>query len=149
MGKLGGTHTVEIDAPLQRCFEIAADIEGAPRWQGTMREVEVHERDAEGRATLVTTIADAKVKEIRTKLRFAYDRGPDGMDWEQVNGDLKWLKGSWTFEDLGGRTRATYAMEGDPGRVLGMLIRGPVEATLRRLLTVVPAEGLKSEAEKP
>ena len=146
MGKLGGSHTVEIEAPRERCFEIAADIEGAPRWQGTMKEVEVHERDAEGRATVVTTIADAKVKEIRTRLRFSYDP-LDGMSWEQVKGDLNWLKGSWAFEDLGGRTWATYTMEGDPGRMLGMLVRGPVEATLRKLLTQVPAEGLKREAE--
>lgn len=62
MGSLGGSHTVEIDAPLGRCFEIAADIEGAPRWQGAMKDVEVHERDAHGRPTVVTTIADAKVR---------------------------------------------------------------------------------------
>ena len=146
MGKLGGSHTVEIDAPLERCFEIAADIPGAPRWQGTMKAVEVHETDADGRATLVTTIADAKVKEVRTKLRFSYDP-LDGMSWEQEKGDLNWLRGSWAFEDLGGRTRATYTMEGDPGRMLGMLIRGPVEGKLRELLTKVPAEGLKREAE--
>ncbi len=146
MGSLGGSHTVEIDAPLRRCFEIAADIEGAPRWQGAMKEVEVHERDGDGRPTVVTTIADAKVKEIRTRLRFAYTP-QDGMSWEQEKGDLKWLKGSWAFEDLGDRTRATYTMEGDPGRMLGMLIRGPVEQPLRHLLVTVPAEGLKREAE--
>lgn len=69
------------------------------------------------------------------------------MSWEQEKGDLKWLKGSWAFEDLGDRTRATYTMEGDPGRMLGMLIRGPVEQSLRHLLVTVPAEGLKREAE--
>ncbi|WP_205699610.1 type II toxin-antitoxin system RatA family toxin [Conexibacter sp. SYSU D00693] len=146
MANLGGSHTVEIDAPIERCFEIAADIEGAPKWQGSMKRVEVHERDAEGRATVVTTIADAKVKEVKTKLRFAY-QPLGGMTWEQEKGDLKWLKGSWTFEDLGGRTRATYEMEGEPGRMLGMLIKGPVEQTLRHVLVKVPAEGLKREAE--
>lgn len=147
MGVLGGEHTVEIDAPIERCFAIAADIDGAPRWQGAMREVDVHERDAEGRATDVTTIADAKVKEIRTRLRFSYEP-VEAMSWKQEQGDLKWMHGSWAFEDLGsGRTRATYAMQGEPGRMLGMLIRGPVESTLRHLLVRVPAEGLKREAE--
>lgn len=146
MGTLGGAHTVEIAAPLEHCFAIAADVEGAPRWQGTMQAVEVHERDDEGRPTLLTTIADAKVKEIRTRLRFSYDP-LSGMQWEQEKGDLKWLRGSWEFEHRDGLTRATYTMEGDPGRVLGMMIRGPVEATLRKLLTVTPAEGLKREAE--
>lgn len=148
MGNLGGSHTVEIDAPLERCFQIAADIEGAPEWQGSMKRVEVHSRDGDGRATEVTTVADAKVKEIKTRLRFEYSGAPAGMTWEQVKGDLKWLKGSWAFEDLGGgRTRAVHTMQGDPGRVLGMLIRGPVESTIRNLLVNVPAEGLKKHAE--
>ena len=147
MGTLGGTHTVEIDAPLERCFEIAADIEGAPRWQGTMREVEVHERDGEGRATVVTTIADAKVKEIRTRLRFSYDP-PDGMRWEQEKGDPKWLVGNWEFIELDpGRTRAVYSLRADPGRILGMLLRGPVVDQVRSFLLGGAAEGLKRQAE--
>lgn len=146
MGTLGGSHSVEIAASIETCFEIAADLPGAPRWQGAMQRVEVHETDADGRATLITTIADAKVKEIRTVLRFSY-QPLGGMRWEQVKGDLKWLRGSWVFEEVGGLTRATYTMEGDPGRLLGMLIRGPVEHSIRHHLVNVPAEGLKSEAE--
>jgi hypothetical protein len=50
-------------------------------------------------------------------------------------GDLKALVGAWELEDLGdGRTRATYRLEGDPGRVLGMMIRGPVEGRIREIL---------------
>jgi uncharacterized membrane protein len=33
MGTIRGERTVEIDAPVQRVFEIAADIERAPEWQ--------------------------------------------------------------------------------------------------------------------
>ena len=36
MGILEASWTVEIEAPRERCFEIAADIEGAPEWQGTL-----------------------------------------------------------------------------------------------------------------
>ena len=35
MGMLEASWTVEIDAPRDRVYEIAADIEGAPDWQGT------------------------------------------------------------------------------------------------------------------
>ena len=49
MGLIEGERTVEIDAPVERCFEIAADIEGAPEWQGSLQDVDVIERDAEGR----------------------------------------------------------------------------------------------------
>ena len=30
MGHLGGEKTVEIDAPVEACYAIAADVEGAP-----------------------------------------------------------------------------------------------------------------------
>jgi uncharacterized membrane protein len=147
MGTISGERTVEIDAPVQRVFEIAADIEHAPEWQQSLKDVEVLERDGEGRAALVETESDAKVKTVRAVLRFRY-APPGRIDWEQERGDVKSLHGWWQFEDLGeGRTRATYGLDADPGRMLGMLLRGPVEATVRDFLLGNAAEGLKTRAE--
>lgn len=147
MGAIRGERSVEIDAPIERCFEIAADVERAPEWQGSLRDAEVLERDAEGRPELVETESDAKVKNVRALLRFSYDP-PRGIRWVQEKGDAKALEGSWAFEDLGGgRTRATYALNSDPGRVLGMLLRGPVEARVRDFLLGGAAEGLQERAE--
>ena len=70
------------------------------------------------------------------------------MTWTQVKGDLKSMDGSWTLEDLGDeRTRATYALEGDTGRMLGLLIKGPVQDKLKEFLTKDAVEGLKAQAE--
>ena len=147
MGVIEGERTVEIAAPVERCFEIAADIEHAPEWQGSLKEVEVLERDAEGRPELVDTRSDAKVKTVAARLRFSYEP-PSGLHWVQEKGDTKALEGSWTLEDLGdGRTRATYALASDPGRVLGMLLRGPAEAKVRDFLLGGAAEGLKERTE--
>ncbi len=149
MAELEASWTVEIDAPRERCYEIAADIEGAPRWQGTLEEVEVLKRDPERRPELVETVSDAKVKKARSLLRFAYEP-PGGIRWEQEEGDTKWLVGSWEFEQISeDRTRATYGLRADPGRMLGMLLRGPVEDKVKEALTRGAAEGLKGEAEKP
>jgi uncharacterized membrane protein len=142
-----GDRSVEIDAPIERCFEIAADIENAPEWQGSLKDVEVLEKDAEGRAELVETESDAKVKTVKALLRFSYDE-PTKIRWEQEEGDTKSLVGWWDLEDLGeGRTRATYALEADPGRMLGLLLRGPVEGQVRNFLLGGAAEGLKKRAE--
>ena len=52
------------------------------------------------------------------------------------------------MEDLGsGRTRATYGLEVDPGRMLGMLLRGPAEGKVRDFLVGGAADGLKERAE--
>jgi uncharacterized membrane protein len=147
MGKIMGERTVEIEAPVQRVFDIAADIENAPAWQGSLKSVDVVERDGDGRATLVNTTNDAKVKTVSNRLRFSYN-APGEIRWEQEKGDVKSLVGHWTLEDLGGeRTRATYALEVDPGRMLGLLIRGPVEGQVREFLLGNAAAGLKRTAE--
>ena len=149
MGKIRGERTIDIDAPVQRCFDVAADIEGAPAWQGSLQEVDVLERDGDGRPLVVETVNDAKVKQVRARLRFSYDN-PHGIRWQQEKGDVKSLDGWWTLEELGpGRTRATYGLEVDPGRMLGLLVRGPVEGQVRDFLLGHAAEGLKRTAEQP
>jgi uncharacterized membrane protein len=145
--KTAYAYRVEIDAPIERCYEIAADIENAPDWQGSLKDVEVLERDGERRPLVVETESDAKVKTVRARLRFSYDP-PTGIRWVQEKGDTKSLTGSWSFEDLGGgRTRATYALDAEPGRMLGMLLRGPAETKVRDFLVGNAADGLKQKAE--
>lgn len=147
MGTLEASWTVEIDAPRERCYEIAADIANSPEWQGTLKQVEILESDREGRPQVVETVSDAKVKDVRSRLRFAYDP-PGAIAWEQEKGEVKWLTGSWAFEELGAdRTRATYGLRTDPGRMLGLLLRGPIEGKVKELLTKGAAEGLKQRAE--
>jgi uncharacterized membrane protein len=147
MGLIEGERSVEIDAPIDRCFDIAADIENAPDWQGSLKDVEVLESDGDGRAEVVQTESDAKVKTVKARLRFSYFP-PERIEWNQEKGDTKSLKGWWDFEDLGGgRTRATYGLSADPGRMLGMLLRGPVEGQVRNFLLGGAAEGLKQQAE--
>jgi len=147
MGNISGERSVEIDAPIERCYEIASDIGNAPEWQGSLKDAEVLERDGERRALLVETESDAKVKTVRSTLRFSYEE-PTTIRWVQEEGDTKSLTGWWTFEDLGGgRTRATYGLEADPGRMLGMLLRGPAEGKVRDFLLGDAAEGLKKKAE--
>ena len=147
MGLLEASHTVEIDAPPERVWEVAADVPASPVWQPALLTVETIETDADGRATLVDTSSDAKVKKTRQRLRFSYDE-PAGMSWTQEKGDVNSLDGSWTFSELdGGRTRATFALAVDPGRMLGMLLRGPVEGRVKEFLTKGAAEGLKQHVE--
>lgn len=105
------------------------------------------ERDEQRRAVVAETESDAKVKTVKALLRFSYEE-PTAIRWVQEKGDTKSLTGSWTLEDLGGgRTRATYALEADPGRMLGMLLRGPAAGKVRDFLLGDAAEGLKRKAE--
>ena len=134
MGKLGGEASTEIDAHIHEVWEVVVDIESAPDWQNGFEDVDVLERDGEGRVLVAETHSDAKVKKVKNRLRFTYEEHTL-VEWRQEKGDLKSLVGAWELEDLGdGRTRATYRLEGDPGRMLGMLIQGPVEGQIRKML---------------
>jgi uncharacterized membrane protein len=147
MGILKASSTVEVDAPLSKCYEIISDLEGSPRWQESMVACRVLETDSEGRAELVEIKSDAKVRTVTSRIAFAY-QPESGMTWEQKKGDMKWMTGSWALEDLGeGRTRATYALEADPGRMLGLLLKGPVEDKVKGWLTNDATSGLKNFAE--
>lgn len=147
MAHLGGTASAEIDAPLDRVWAEVEDVLTAPEWQGGLVAVTPLERDDEGRPTLVETESDIKVRHVKTQVRFSYDP-PSRLSWTQEEGDLKSVEGSWTLEDLGeGRTRATYAVDADPGRVLGMVIRGPVEAAARAALVSSRPGELKKRVE--
>lgn len=147
MGIITGERTVEIAASAQRCWDIAADVENAPEWQGSLKTVDVLERDAEGRPWHVDTENDATVRTVKSRLHFTYDP-PTGIEWIQEKGDVKAVRGWWRFEELAAdRTRATYGLEVDPGMVLGLLLRGPAEAKVRDHLLAGAAEGLKARAE--
>jgi ribosome-associated toxin RatA of RatAB toxin-antitoxin module len=147
MGKIGGSASTEIEAPIETVFEVAADVEGSPRWQPEIKLAECVERDGEGNQVLIHMETDAKVRTVKTEMRFSYER-PTRIEWTQDEGDLKSIEGSWELEDLGdGRTKATYWMEVDLGRVLGMLIRGPVVGVLRGQMVETMPEKLKRFVE--
>lgn len=134
MGKLGGEASIEIDAPVDAVWEVLEDVPSHDEWQGFLDSAEAVERDDQGRATLVRFIGDIKVRKVETLNRFSYEP-KTAVRWEQIKGDIKSLKGAWELRDLGGgRTEVTFRLEGDPGRVLGMLLRGPVEAAVKQLL---------------
>ena len=148
MGILKAERTVEVNATKERCYEIISDLENTPKWQEAMVSAEVLETDSEGRPSLVEIKSDAKVREVTSHLAFEY-QPEDGMTWEQKKGDLKWLKGKWLLTDLGdGTTSATYSLEADTGRMLGLLIKGPVQDKVKDMLTKDATDGLKKYAEK-
>src|SRR5258708_18913396 len=113
MPNLTGSSSAEIDAPIDQVWALVEDVEIAPEWQGGLKELRGTERDEQGRAVVCESASDAKVRTIRSTVRFTYD-GPTKLTWTQVKGELKSVDGSWTLQDLGdGRTRATYALDLD------------------------------------
>jgi carbon monoxide dehydrogenase subunit G len=147
MAVVTGSSTAEIDAPLERVWDVVEDVEDAPNWQGGLKGLHALERDDDGRAIVCEADNDAKVLSVKSTVRFAYE-APTRLSWRQEKGQLKSVDGRWDLEDLGdGRTRATYSLEVDPGRKLGMIVRGPLVDVLRDMLAGARAGELKKRVE--
>ena len=137
---LSGTASVDIDAPLEEVWKVVEDVLDAPNWQGGLDGMTALAHDDAGRPTLVETENDLKVRRVKTRVRFSYD-GPARLSWKQEKGDLKSVDGSWRLEDLGGgRTRATYALEVDPGASSGCSSRARRGAIMALFVNGRPGE---------
>lgn len=148
MAHMGGSASAEIAASIDEVWAVVEDVLTAPDWQGGLVAVTALERGEAGRPTLVESESDIKVKHVKTQVRFSYEP-PTRLSWTQEKGDLKSVDGSWALEDLGnGTTRATYTLDSDPGRVLGMVLRGPVESAVMAMLVNARPGELKARVEK-
>jgi ribosome-associated toxin RatA of RatAB toxin-antitoxin module len=142
-----GEQSTEIDASPEAVFAIASDLERYPEWQDFLQRVSATERDADGRPTLVDAEADAKVTNLKLKLRATRDE-PRRVAWRAEGGDVKGLNGAFDLAEAGpGRTRATFGLEVDPGFKLGLLLKGPVADRLRDRVLSGMLDGLKRRAE--
>jgi ribosome-associated toxin RatA of RatAB toxin-antitoxin module len=134
MSVISGSSAAEVDAPIERCWALVEDVAIAPEWQGGLERMDVVERDGEGRVLIADALSDAKLRKVKTRVRFKYE-GPARLSWKMLEGELKSMEGSWELEDLGGgRTRATYSVAVDPGGHIPRLIRGPIESAARAIL---------------
>jgi ribosome-associated toxin RatA of RatAB toxin-antitoxin module len=109
------TEQMSVAAPPERCFDVAADLEHYPEWAADIKEIEIKERDAQGRAQLVTFRAAAFGRSTSYTLAYDYSAAPQVLSWNLTQGDITTkLDGSWTFEpgDDGG-THVTYHLEAE------------------------------------
>jgi ribosome-associated toxin RatA of RatAB toxin-antitoxin module len=141
MPVITGSSATDVDAAIDRCWALVEDVEIAPEWQGGLVSMEPLERDDQGRPLICEAVSDAKLRKVRTKIQFDYDR-PTRLSWKMLEGDLTSMEGSWELEDLGGdRTRVTYSVAVDPGSI-PPLVRGPIERVARAILVNGRAEEL-------
>src|SRR3954462_14194194 len=147
MGKIEGSASAEIEAPIETVYAVPPGVEGSPRWQPEIKVVECIERDEDGSRALFHMETDGGVRQLNSEMRFSFEQ-PQRIAWTQEEGTMKAVDGSWELEDLGdGRTRATYWMEVDLGRKLGLVLRGPLLGALRAHLVESMPDKLKGFVE--
>ncbi|MBV9412349.1 MAG: SRPBCC family protein [Acidimicrobiia bacterium] len=103
-----------IDATPDQLLGVLLDFERYPDWAADIKDVEVRERDDEGRGTLVAYRAAAMGQSARYTLAYDYSDVPNSMSWKLVEGSImRVLDGSYTFEAQEAGTLVTYHLEVD------------------------------------
>jgi polyketide cyclase/dehydrase/lipid transport protein len=136
---------IRIDAPRDRCFEVAIDFERYPEWAGDVKKAEVLDRDDEGRGTRVEYRAAALGRSIRYVLAYEYADAPVAFSWTLVEGDmLRRLDGRYGFAADGDGTRVTYDLTVE----IGIPMPGLVKRQAARRIISTALKELKREVER-
>lgn len=102
--------TISIDAPLEKCYQIATDFERYPEWARDVKEAIVRARDDNGQVTQVEFRTSALGRSTHYVLAYDYTGAPQRLAWTIVRGDImRAIDGAFNFRptDTGG-TELTY-----------------------------------------
>jgi uncharacterized membrane protein len=126
----GTFQTLEIDAPAEALYDVAADIASYPEWATGVKEVEILGTTSEGRVERARFVLEGFVKEIEYVLRYTHDR-PNRLSWvaEEESKDVRMLEGSYTFSPVEGAkaTEVVYALTVEPNFTLPGFLRRQAE----------------------
>ncbi len=135
--------SIDIKATTDEIFAIATDFEAYPQWSPQIKKVEVVARDEEGRAARVAFQVDARIKVLNYTLDYDYSDAPDSFSWHLVEGDVRTLNGSYSFDEFDDITEATYEIEIDPGFPVPSILKRQAE----KQIVKAALEDLKKRVE--
>jgi uncharacterized membrane protein len=137
---------IRVEAPADRCFDVAIDFESYPEWAKDVKSARILETDSEGRGTKVEYRAAALGKSIRYVLAYDYTEAPTAFSWHFVEGDmLKSLDGTYRFEAEGdASTRVHY----DLAIEIGVPLPGLLKRRAAGLIMGNALKELKKQVEK-
>jgi ribosome-associated toxin RatA of RatAB toxin-antitoxin module len=139
------TETMTLRASPERCFAVVTDFESYPQWAADIKEVQVLDRDAEGRGSRVQYRAAAFGRSTTYTLVYDYTDAPKVLSWKLEEGDLeKVLDGSYTFVEDGDDTEVTYHLEAE----LILPVPGFVKRRAEGRIVHTALKELKAKAEQ-
>jgi uncharacterized membrane protein len=135
---------IRVDAPADRCWDVAVDFESYPEW-ADVKEVKIVEQDPEGRGKRVEYRVAALGKSVRYVLEYDYSEAPTAFSWKLVEGDLvRRLDGTYRFEPEGASsTRVHYDLVVD----LAVPLPGLVKRRAAGLIMGSALKELKKQVE--
>jgi uncharacterized membrane protein len=129
---------IRVDAPAERCYDVAIDFESYPEWAKDVKSARILETDDDGRGTKVEYRAAALGRSVRYVLEYDFTAAPAAFSWHFVEGDmLRRLDGTYRFEPDGdSSTRVHYDLAVEVGVPLPGILK-------RRAAALIMGNALK------
>lgn len=142
---------VLVDAPLDRVYALAKDVESFPDFMPDVESLVVVERSPDGSRTVTDWVgiaSDFKLK-VRWTEEDVWDDVGHTCRFQQIKGDYQSYGGLWTFSDAGeGRTKFVSSLDYNlEVPLIGPLLK-KVVARLMRDNTQKLLEAVKARAEQ-
>jgi len=139
------TERMVVRASVDRCLEVALDVERYPEWAADIKEVDVLASDDQGRAERVRFRAAAFGRSTTYTLLYDHGGAPELLSWKLEEGDLtRVLDGWYTFVSIdGGDTEVTYHLVAE----LLMPVPGFVKRRTEGRIMHTALKELKARAE--
>ena len=142
--------SLTIDAPVERVYAIAREVEKFPSYMDDLESLTVLERSEDGNRTVTAWVG--LVRQFKMKLKWTQEDvwDPDAHrdEFKALKGDVDELSGYWQFADVDGKTRFDSLVDYEVnvplvGALVKQLIRKLMEQNLDAQMLAI-----KREAER-
>jgi len=118
------TQSITIDAAPAQIMAVIADFPAYPEWATSVKQAEVADEGAGGRAKRVRFVLDAGIVKDQYELEYIWT-GDERVEWNLVKGQMQKMQhGSYVLQPAGTATEVTYSLTVDLAiPMLGMLKR--------------------------
>ncbi|MEI6500043.1 MAG: SRPBCC family protein [Armatimonadota bacterium] len=143
------TAVADMNAPLDRVFALARNIEAFPDFMPDVQEVEILQQRPDGWQTSRWV---GIVKEFKRTINWVeedlWDEAAHTCTFRQQEGDFALYQGGWTFAEAGGVTHVELELEYEYdvpliGNLIKALLKRKMQENCDNMLTAI-----KGEAEK-
>lgn len=127
------TAEVVIEAPLERVYAIAKNIEQFPDFMEDVQEVVILEQSAERQVSRWVGVVKEFGRTITWTEEDFWDDDKHVCTFKQVEGDFSSYEGVWTFDDEDGKTRVRLEVSYEYNvPLIGPLIRGLLQKKVQQ-----------------
>lgn len=141
----GTVQSIQVEAPPEVVFDVAADVSAFPDWATGVRETAVLAENEEGLPAQARWVVDGMIRTITYVLDYTYD-GIARIEWvAQPGEDITEMVGRYEFYELeDGGTEVVYALRVSPNFKIPGLLRRQAE----KQIVGTALRGLRDRAEE-